>query len=190
MLIGLFGGSFNPVHKGHVSLARNLLAREHLDEVWFMVSPQNPLKKQTDLADDNDRLNMVRLALENEKGLKACDYEFHLSRPSFTWNTLEALRRDYPGDEFVLLIGADNWCNIDRWARYEEIISNYRIIVYPRDGYPVDTTQLPTTVRMVDTPLYNVSSTEIRQRLAAGKSVTRLIDKSVASYITRNRLYF
>lgn len=189
MLIGLFGGSFNPIHRGHVSLARHLLEAGGLDEVWFMVSPQNPLKSHTGLVDDNDRLGMVQLALENERGMKACDYEFMLPRPSYTWNTLNALQKDFPNDTFVLLIGADNWCAIDKWAHHNEIIDNYKIMIYPRNGYLVDEALLPKTVSMVNTPLYNVSSTMIRQKIAEGKPISRYVKKSVADYIADHNLY-
>ena len=114
--IGIFGGSFNPIHKGHVALARQLLRRAQLDEVWFLVSPQNPLKPQSLLLDDNMRLEMARLALKDEPHLVASDYEFHLPRPSYTWNTLQHLSQDYPQHRFTLIIGADNWQLFSRCA--------------------------------------------------------------------------
>ena len=106
---GLFGGSFNPIHRGHIHLARQLLRRAHLDEVWFLVSPQNPLKQDMRLAPEEQRLEMVRIALRRFKRLSASDFEFPLPRPSYTWNTLQALSREYPDREFTLLIGGDNW---------------------------------------------------------------------------------
>ena len=111
---GIFGGSFNPIHKGHVALAKQLKEKAGLDEVWLMVSPQNPLKKSEDLLDDKTRMEMVRLALEGVEGIIASDYEMHLPKPSYTWNTLKALSKDYPDREFVLLMGGDNWEHFDR----------------------------------------------------------------------------
>ena len=106
---GLFGGSFNPIHNGHISLALQLKEQAGLDEVWLMVSPQNPLKLASDLLDDEQRLQMARLAVEHVEGIVVSDYEMHLPRPSYTWNTLEALKQDFPDCEFVLMIGGDNW---------------------------------------------------------------------------------
>ena len=130
---GIFGGSFNPIHNGHISLARQLREKAGLDEVWLMVSPQNPLKQSADLLDDNIRMEMVRLALEGVEGIVACDYEMHLPKPSYTWNTLQALSKDYLDREFVLLMGGDNWALFDRWYHAEDILANYQIVVYPRE---------------------------------------------------------
>ena len=110
---GIFGGSFNPIHNGHISLAQQLKEKAGLDEVWLMVSPQNPLKKAEDLLDDEIRMAMVRLALEGVEGIVASDFEMHLPKPSYTWNTLQALSKDYPDREFVLLMGGDNWACFD-----------------------------------------------------------------------------
>lgn len=187
--IGIFGGSFNPIHKGHVALARQLLRRARLDEVWFLVSPQNPLKPQSSLLDDNMRLEMARLALKDEPCLVASDYEFHLPRPSYTWNTLQHLSQDYPQHRFTLLIGADNWQLFSQWRNSREIIENYPIVIYPRDGYPVDEVSLPPNVRLVNTRLYNMSSTLIRQLIADGRGVRRYLHPDVISYIESNHLY-
>ncbi len=187
--IGIFGGSFNPIHKGHVALARQLLRRAQLDEVWFLVSPQNPLKPQSSLLDDNMRLEMARLALKDELHLVASDYEFHLPRPSYTWNTLQHLSQDYPQHRFTLLIGADNWQLFGQWRNSREIIENYPIVIYPRDGYPVDEASLPPNVRLVNTRLYNMSSTLIRQLIADGRGVRRYLHPDVISYIESNHLY-
>lgn len=187
--IGIFGGSFNPIHKGHVALARQLLRRARLDEVWFLVSPQNPLKPQSSLLDDNMRLEMARLALKDEPHLVASDYEFHLPRPSYTWNTLQHLSQDYPQHRFTLLIGADNWQLFGQWRNSCEIIENYPIVIYPRDGYPIDEASLPPNVRLVNTRLYNMSSTLIRQLIADGRGVRRYLHPDVISYIESNHLY-
>ena len=187
--IGIFGGSFNPIHKGHVALARQLLRRARLDEVWFLVSPQNPLKPQSSLLDDNMRLEMARLALKDEPCLVASDYEFHMPRPSYTWNTLQHLSQDYPQHRFTLLIGADNWQLFGQWRNSCEIIENYPIVIYPRDGYPIDEASLPPNVRLVNTRLYNMSSTLIRQLIADGRGVRRYLHPDVISYIESNHLY-
>ena len=187
--IGIFGGSFNPIHKGHVALARQLLRRAQLDEVWFLVSPQNPLKPQSSLLDDDMRLEMARLALTEEPYIKASDYEFHLPRPSYTWNTLQHLSHDYPQHRFTLIIGADNWHVFSQWRNSSDIIANYPIVIYPRDGYPIDETSLPPNVRLVNTRLYNMSSTLIRQLIADGRGVRRYLHPDVISYIESNHLY-
>ena len=200
MRIGLFGGSFNPIHNGHISLARQLREKTGLDEVWLMVSPQNPLKQNMDLLDDELRLQMARMAVENVEGVVACDYEMHLPKPSYTWNTLQALSKDYPGHEFVLLMGGDNWELFDRWYHYEDILANYRIVVYPRRSQASEVRSLEKTppcflkgegkgVSIVDCELIDISSTEIRQRIKAGRGIRRLVPKAVADFIQKNGLY-
>ena len=189
MRIGLFGGSFNPIHYGHIQLARQLLALAALDEVWFVVSPQNPLKQQTDLLDDDLRLQMVEMALQREKGLRASDIEFRLPRPSYTWNTLQTLRQEHPDDEFTLLIGGDNWERFPLWYRADDIVRDYNIVVYPRTGSDIDERRLPPTVRIVRTRRINISSTMVRQRIALGQTLSRLVPKAVADFIEKKRLY-
>ncbi len=180
---GIFGGSFNPIHNGHIALARQILDKGDLDEIWFMVSPQNPLKSADTLADDNYRLTLVRAALEGETRLKACDYEFNMPRPSYTYDTLMALRRDYPDRDFTLIMGGDNWERFHRWYKWEEILRQFRIIIYPRQGAAIDTASLPANVRLVDTTLYNISSTEIREKISKGEDISRLVPEAVAKSI-------
>lgn len=180
---GIFGGSFNPIHNGHIALARQILDKGDLDEIWFMVSPQNPLKSADTLADDNYRLTLVRAALEGETRLKACDYEFNMPRPSYTYDTLMALRRDYPDRDFTLIMGGDNWERFHRWYKWEEILRQFRIIIYPRQGAAIDTASLPANVRLVDTTLYNISSTEIREKISKGEDISRLVPVAVAKSI-------
>jgi len=177
---GIFGGSFNPIHNGHISLARQLREKAGLDEVWLMVSPQNPLKAQADLLDDQIRIEMARLAVEGETGIIASDYEMHLPKPSYTWNTLEALKRDYPDREFVLMIGGDNWQLFDKWYRADDIRNQYQIIVYPRRGCEGGIDGLD---------LIDISSTEIRDCIQAGKPINHLVPKAVAEYIKEHELY-
>jgi nicotinate-nucleotide adenylyltransferase len=133
------------------------------------------LKQSADLLDDNIRMEMVRLALEGVEGIVACDYEMHLPKPSYTWNTLQALSKDFPDREFVLLMGGDNWALFDRWYHHEDIAANYQIVVY---------TRTPGEPGYMD-----ISSTEIRQRIRAGRGIRRMVPKAVADYITKHHLY-
>ncbi|WP_278702325.1 nicotinate (nicotinamide) nucleotide adenylyltransferase [Phocaeicola sartorii] len=168
---GIFGGSFNPVHIGHLALANYLCEYSGLDELWFLVSPHNPLKRQTDLWDDNLRLELVKLAIADYPKFRASDFEFHLPRPSYTIHTLDALQKAYPDREFILIIGADNWHLFPRWYKAEEILKNHQVMVYPRPGFMIDPGTLPSSVQLVDTPLLEISSTFIRQALAEGRDV-------------------
>ena len=172
---GIFGGSFNPIHVGHIALAKAVLQQSPLDEVWLMVSPQNPLKQEADLLADELRLQLSQKALEGVGGVRAVDYEFRLPRPSYTWNTLQHLSQDYPDRQFVLLIGGDNWAHFDRWRHWKDILRNYDVIVYPRDNYP-------GTINM---PLLDVSSTEIRRRVRRGESIAGMVPESIIPDVMR-----
>lgn len=183
--VGIFGGSFNPIHTGHIALAKSLCEKAGLDEVWFMVSPMNPFKKTaTDLLDDHLRLEMVEKALEKEPQLKACDYEFRLPKPSYTWHTLQAISQEFIDIEFTLLIGGDNWAAFDKWYHHEDILAHYPIVVYPRQGSSVG--EVPEGVTIVETPLLNISSTEIRQRIKEGKSIEGMVPESIEELVKRN----
>lgn len=183
--VGIFGGSFNPIHTGHIALAKSLCEKVELDEVWFMVSPMNPFKKTaTDLLDDHLRLEMVEKALEKEPQLKACDYEFRLPKPSYTWHTLQAISLEFTDIEFTLLIGGDNWAAFDKWYHHEDILAHYPIVVYPRQGSSVG--KVPEGVTIVETPLLNISSTEIRQRIKEGKSIKGMVPESIEELVKRN----
>lgn len=183
MKIGIFGGTFDPIHVGHIHLAEQFLKKTVVEEVWFMVTPQNPWKKDSRLSDDTYRFMLVRKALEGREGLMASDYEFHLDKPSYSFKTLRSLRADYPEHEFVLLIGADNWVKFGNWAENEEIMANHRIAVYPRPGYEIDVENLPEGVQLVDMELYDISSTEIRNRLAEGKTVDGLVPEEITNLL-------
>lgn len=184
--IGIFGGSFNPVHCGHIALARQLLSCVGLDEIWFVVSPLNPFKANaTDLLADDLRYKLTAMALADEPGLKASDCELHLPRPSYMWNTLSYLSECYPNARFTLLIGADNWLAFDRWAHSQSIISHYRIAVYPRPGYSLDEASMPPSVMAVSSRLYPLSSTQIRQRVALGLSVEGMVPSSILPLVER-----
>ena len=171
--IGIFGGSFNPIHCGHIALAQAVQKQCGMDEVWLMVSPQNPLKQQADLLDDNLRLELAQKALEGVEGVCASDYEFHLPKPSYTWNTLQHLSMDYPDCEFFLLIGGDNWAHFERWRQWKDILRNYDVIVYPRDEYP----------GTIDVPLLDVSSTEIRQKVRVGECISGLVPETIEKLV-------
>lgn len=163
---GIYGGSFNPIHIGHTTLGKALVDRGMVDDLWFLVSPQNPLKADLELLEDEQRLELTRLAVEESDVLHVSDFEFHLPRPSYMIYTLEQLREAYPEREFVLVIGADNWERFPRWYKSEKILSDYRIIVYPRRGFILE--NLPESVEIADTPLMDISSTEIREKISKG----------------------
>lgn len=184
--IGIFGGSFNPIHVGHIAIARELLTLARLDEVWFLVSPLNPFKKAaTDLLDDDKRLLMAQRALRGEMRLKASDYEFHLPKPSYTWNTLQHLQADCPDKQFVLIIGADNWLAFDRWTRPDYILSHFDIAVYARPDCPIDPKALPSRVHLYNMGLFDISSTLIRSRIREGLPVAGLVPPAIETLCVR-----
>jgi nicotinate-nucleotide adenylyltransferase len=187
--IGIYGGSFNPIHNGHIALARQFITAMALDEVWFVVSPQNPFKVGEKLLDDDTRLAMVQQALVGEPQMRAADVEFHLPRPSYMWNTLEKLSEDNPDCEFVLLIGGDNWSSFSRWYKCDELLEHYRIAVYPREGDVIDEASLPANVSLLHAELLNISSTAIRKRLAKGMPVDDLIPPAALQMIMAEKLY-
>lgn len=191
MRIGIYGGSFNPIHRGHTELAASIVRQGLVDELWLLVSPLNPLKQDatSDMAEYEHRLNMARLATEGIEGVKVSDFERHLPIPSYTITTLGALCNAYPEHEFVLVIGADNWERFPRWYRAREIIRSYPILIYRRPGCEMDETTLPPSVQMVDTPLFDISSTEIRESVKKGRMMRRWLDEKVATYIKKHQLY-
>ena len=186
MKIGIFGGTFDPIHVGHIHLAEQFLRKTAVEEVWFMVTPQNPWKKDSHLSDDAYRYMLVSKAVEGKEGLVASDYEFHLDKPSYSYKTLRSLRTDFPEHEFTLLIGADNWVKFGNWAEHEEILAHHRVAVYPRTGYEINKDELPEGVQLVDMELYDVSSTEIRRRLKEGLSVDEMVPQEILGLIEQN----
>ncbi len=184
MKVGIYGGSFNPIHNGHIALAEAFLRQAKLDEVWFMVSPQNPLKANARLLDDKIRFKMVQKVLKHKRNLIACDYEFHLPKPSYTWDTLQRLSNDFPQHQFTLLIGSDNWTAFDRWYHHEDILQNYKIVIYPRLGDEIGKNELPNSVSLLNAEFINISSTEIRERIANGKSIDHLVPAEIAVEVT------
>lgn len=191
MRIGIYGGSFNPIHRGHTELAASIVRQGLVDELWLLVSPLNPLKQDatSDIAEYEHRLNMARLATEGIEGVKVSDFERHLPIPSYTITTLGELRNAYPEHEFVLVIGADNWERFPRWYHAQEIIDTYSILIYRRPGCEMDETLLPPSVQVVDTPLYDISSTEIRESVKKGIMLLKWVDRKVATYIRVHHLY-
>lgn len=180
---GIFSGSFNPIHIGHLALANYLCEYEGLDEIWFVVSPQNPLKAQADLWSDELRLKLVQLSIADYPRFQASDFEFHLPRPSYSVHTLEKLRETFPEREFHFIIGSDNWLRFDRWYQSERIIRENKIIIYPRPGFPVEEEELPETVRLVHSPEFEISSTFIRDALSEGKDIRYFVHPKVWEYI-------
>ncbi len=162
---GIYGGTFNPIHLGHLQLGKALVDDGLVNELWFLVSPQNPFKVDQELMPDEERLRLTRLAVaaERDKRLRVSDFEFRMPRPSYMVHTLEALRRHYPRREFVLVIGADNWERFPRWYQHQEILRHHRLIIYPRPGYQLD--HLPAGAIVAQTPLLDISSTAIRQQM-------------------------
>lgn len=190
MRIGIFGGSFNPIHTGHTRLGQWLVRKNYVDELWFMVSPLNPLKQNsTELLPDGLRLQLAQLAVEGKTGLRVSDFEMHLPRPSYMVHTLAQLRQAYPQHEFLLIIGADNWLRFNQWRNSEEIMLHHRLLVYPRPGYALDTASMPQGVSLVATPLFNISSTQIRQAIANGHYHGRGLSPKVWKSIKQNRYY-
>ena len=191
MKIGVFGGSFDPIHIGHAIIAQHIISSGAVDRLWFMVSPMNPLKvdKERQVA-DTDRLRMVEMVSRPMEGVETSAFEFTMPKPSYTIDTLNALQEKFPEYEFHLVIGADNWAVFDKWRNSGEILEKYHVLIYPRLGHEVVIPDdLKERVSLVDAPIIELSSTEIRNRLAAGKSIRYYVPDEVAQYINRKNLY-
>jgi nicotinate-nucleotide adenylyltransferase len=191
MKIGIFGGSFNPIHSGHAIIAHHIITSGAVDRLWLMVSPVNPLKVDKEQqVKDTDRLRMVEMVTRPLENVETSAFEFTMPKPSYTVDTLNALQAKFPDDEFYLVTGADNWVIFDRWRNNEEILAKYHLLVYPRLGYDVVIPEeLRDRVTLVDAPIIELSSTMVRERLAKGLSVRYYVPDEVLSYIERNNLY-
>lgn len=187
MKIGLFFGSFNPVHVGHLIIAETLLNESDLDKIWFVISPQNPFKQKNSLLNEYDRLHLVSLATKNHDKIQASDIEFSLPQPSYTIDTLTHLASNYPKDEFSLIMGADNIESLPKWKNYETILKYYSIYVYPRPGYQQNFEH--PNIKSVHAPLMELSATKIRELRKLNKSIRFMVTESVENYIIENNLY-
>lgn len=187
--IGLFFGSFNPVHIGHLIIANYMATFTDLDEVWFVVSPQNPFKKKESLGNMYDRLEMVNLAIEQAENLRSSTIEFNLPQPSYTVDTLVHLHERYPDKEFVLIMGSDNLQSFHKWKNHELILRDYRLYVYPRPGHQGYALESHPSVTVTDTPLMELSATFIRQAVKDGKSIRYFVPDPVLAFIDSKGLY-
>lgn len=190
MRVGLYFGSFNPIHHGHLLIAAYILQNTALQQVWFVVSPQNPLKPAASLLNEYHRLHLVQLAIEGEKNLRALDIEFKLPKPSYTVDTLTYLQEKYPAHEFSIIMGSDSFQNLPRWKNAEWLLKNYPVYVYRRPEHE----QLPVypgakDIHILQAPLLPISSTHIRKNIKEGKSIRYLLPEAVRAEIERNGYY-
>ena len=183
----LFGGTFNPLHNGHLAIVRSVMEQGLADEVWILITPCNPWKKDQELLDDRLRFEMVSDVVRDMEHIFASDYEFNLPKPSYTANTLRHISADFPDREFILTIGADNWIKFNNWRESDYIMSNYHIIVYPRNGFEIK--ELPQGVTKLNCPLVDISSTDIRQMVKNGMPINEKVPASVARTIQDLKLY-
>lgn len=191
MRIGIFGGSFDPIHIGHAIIAHHIISSGAVDRLWLMVSPMNPLKAGLEhQVADTDRLRMVEMVSRHIEHVETSAFEFTMPRPSYTIDTLNALKEKFPDDEFYLIIGADNWEVFDKWRNHEEILAKYHILVYPRLGHAVSIPKdMSDRVSLVDAPIIELSSTQVRQRLVEGLSVRYYVPDEVLEHIEHKKLY-
>ena len=187
MKIGLYFGSFNPIHIGHLIIASHTLEHTDLQKIWFIVSPQNPLKPSNALLNEYQRLNMVRLAVENDTRFNASDVEFKLPKPSYTIDTLTYLSEKYPKHQFTVIMGSDSYTNLSKWKNYELLVKHYSIIVYNRPGFEVEESQYNATI--LNAPLLDISSTLIRQQIKAKKNIKYLVPDPVFDELMNNKYY-
>ena len=187
--VGLFFGSFNPIHVGHLIIAEYIVEHTDLDEIWFVISPNNPLKQKKTLLNEHQRYYMVQVAIENDSRFKACDVEFKLPRPSFTSVTLLKLNELYPNKNFSIIMGEDNLQSIEKWKNYEFILKNYPIYVYPRAGYECTKEYGQAEIIKVGAPRIELSATMIRESIRTGKNVSYCLPPAVCKYIEEMNLY-
>lgn len=188
MKIGLYFGSFNPIHHGHLIIASHVVQNTNLDQIWFVVSPQNPLKQSAGLLNEYHRLHLVHLAIEGVDKLRTSDIEFHLPRPSFTIDTLTYLDEKYPQHKFSVLMGSDSYQNLPKWKNHKQILLNYDLYIYLRPQFEMPM-PLPERTYVVQAPLLEISATHIRQSLMHRRSIRYLVPDAVMHEIERNRYY-
>jgi len=187
--IGLFFGSFNPIHIGHLIIANYMANHTDLDEVWLVVSPHNPLKKKDSLVNMYDRLEMVNLAIENAENIRSSTIEFSLPQPSYTIDTLTHLREQHPEKRFVLIMGSDNLSTFHKWKNYELLLRDYHIYVYPRPGFQNEQLKEHPAITVTDTPLMELSATFVRNSVRMGKSIRYFVPDTVVDFIESKGLY-
>ncbi|MDK2978810.1 MAG: nicotinate-nucleotide adenylyltransferase [Bacteroidales bacterium] len=189
MNTGLFFGSFNPIHIGHLAISNYMVEWGGLDEIWLIVSPQNPLKKEETLLDETQRLKMVQLALPDDSKIKPSAVEFNLPKPSYTIDTLNYLSNKYPDNQFKIIVGTDNFKSFHQWKNYKEILANYDILIYPRAGYDIGEYKNYPNVSLINAPLIEISSSFIRKSLQNDKNVQYFLPCGIYDYIKTNHLY-
>jgi len=188
MKVGLYFGSFNPIHIGHLIIANHIVNNAEVDEVWFVVSPQNPLKESSSLLNEQHRYSLVKIAIEDEKKLKASSVEFSMPKPSYTIDTLIYLSEKFKQHHFTLIIGSDSYLNFEKWKNYKQILLNYNILIYPRPSFQIKE-NLPSSVKIVEAPLLEISSTQIRKHIKNNKSIRYLVTDKVLEQIELNGYY-
>lgn len=189
MKIGLFFGSFNPIHVGHLIIANTMATTTDLEQVWFVVSPQNPFKKTKSLLHEFDRLDMVERAIADNSRLKVTDIEFSMPRPSYTIDTLRKLQEKFPQHTFTLIMGEDNLEQFANWKAHEEILNGFGLYVYPRPNSPITTFRDHPNVRLVQAPLLDISATFIRESIRANRSIRYMVPDIVEEMIERKKFY-
>jgi len=191
MKIGLYFGTFNPIHVGHLIIANHLAENSDIDQVWMVITPHNPLKKKANLLEDYHRLHMVHLATEKFDKIQPSDIEFKLAQPNYTINTLVHLEEKFPNHEFSLIMGEDNLESFNKWKNYEVILANYQIYVYPRISESVIPEEFENhpKIKRVEAPIIELSSTFIRNNIKAGKNIQPMLNPKVWDYIDHNLFY-
>lgn len=188
-ITGLFFGSFNPIHIGHLAIADYLLEFSDMNDLWLIVSPQNPLKNKQSLAPDYHRLEMVKAAIGDFTRMKASDIEFKMPKPSYTIDTLTYLKEKYPQRNFAVIMGADSLQSIKKWKNYTELLSEYPIYVYPRLGIEVNVSEFSGNIKLIDAPIMEISSSFIREAIKKGKDVRFYLHDKVFEYVGECGLY-
>lgn len=190
MRTGLYFGSFNPIHNGHLAIANYIIDFTEVDELWFVVSPQNPLKEKDSLAADYHRLEMVKRAIPfNEDRLVVCDIEMQMPRPSYTIDTVNELKLKYPNRTFYIILGSDSMESITKWKEYKELLYNNKVLVYPREGSDICEIAKEYPIKIIHAPLVNYSSTMVREKVAKGEVIQSFVPEFVMDYIKDNNLY-